>query len=298
MKPVSPAAKDVSVRILAVVLAIAIWAVAITDKQTASPDSKVEAVVYAPVTLKNLPDDLLVTESPAAIAIRLRGPKGLESTALESTAAVIDLEQAGPGENLFPIEVVSPDGFEIVRMSRAMVDLSLERCVVISRPVKIGLVTAPHLDLELGQDVAGAVRFFSGGGAYEEGAYPIGDTLATDGIGADQDEAKEVIGLSEPLGADANPVAGPVPSLNGGPDQAGPRWADLADLFMSMSASPGEVSIEGAESAVSKVASVVALVTFGSESSIVAPVLALDVHGKPIPDVIVYPDTVTVSIAY
>ena len=34
--------QDVSSKILAVVLAIAIWAVAITDKQTASTDSKIE----------------------------------------------------------------------------------------------------------------------------------------------------------------------------------------------------------------------------------------------------------------
>jgi YbbR domain-containing protein len=127
MKPISPAARDVSSKILAVVLAIAIWAVAITDKQTASTDSKIEVVVQAPVTLRNIPGDLLVTELPSAVTVRLRGPKALESAALESTAAVIDLGQAGPGENLFPVEVVSPDGFEVVRISRAMVGLSLER---------------------------------------------------------------------------------------------------------------------------------------------------------------------------
>lgn len=297
MKPVSPAAKDVSLRILAVVLAIAIWAVAITEKQMASPDSKIEIVVQAPVTLKNIPDDLLVTESPVAVTVRLRGPKGLESAALESTAAVVDLERAEPGENLFPVEVVSPDGFEIVRMSRAMVNLLLEKRVVMSCPVRIALVTAPHLDLELGQDVAGALHFYSGDEVYE-GAYPTEGMLATDKGAAGTDAAEDGIGFREPLGSNGGPAAGEVPSVNGEPDPAGPGWTDVPGLSMLTSVLPGEVSVEGADSAVAKVASVVALVTIGPESSTVAPVLTLDVHGEPVPDVNVYPDTVTVSITY
>jgi YbbR domain-containing protein len=440
MKPVSPAAKDVSLKILAVVLAIAIWAVAITDKQTASPDSKIEVVVQAPVALKNIPDDLLVTEPPAAVTVRLRGPRGLESAALESTAAVVDLEKAGPGENLFPVEVVPPDGFEMVRMSRAAVDLSLERRVAISCPVKVGLVTAPHLDLELGQDLAGALHFFSGdeasdgahptpdtlaadgvaagqdvaeeesgliepsddllvteppaavtvrlrgprglesaalestaavvdlekagpgenlfpvevvppdgfemvrmsraavdlslerrvaiscpvkvglvtaphldlelgqdlagalhffsGDEASDGAHPTPDTLAADGVAAGQDVAEEESGLIEPSDVDVGPAASQVSSLSGEPNSGGPRRVDLPNLSVSISVLPGEVSVAGADSVVSKVASVVALVIVGPESSMVAPVLTLDVHGEPVPDVTVYPDTVTVSITY
>ncbi len=45
MKPVSPEAKDTSIKVLAVVLAIAIWAVAISDKQRTSPSPKIELVV-------------------------------------------------------------------------------------------------------------------------------------------------------------------------------------------------------------------------------------------------------------
>ena len=73
---------------------------------------------------------------------------------------------------------------------------------------------------------------------------------------------------------------------------------DLSDLPMSVSVLPCEVSVEGPDGAVSKVASAVALVIAGPESSQVAPVLILDVHGEPVPDVIVYPDTVTVNITY
>ncbi|MDD4791949.1 MAG: hypothetical protein PHP20_02710 [Firmicutes bacterium] len=297
MKPVSPAAKDVSLKILAVVLAIAIWAVAITDKQTASPDSKIEVVVQAPVALKNIPDDLLVTEPPAAVTVRLRGPRGLESAALESTAAVVDLEKAGPGENLFPVEVVPPDGFEMVRMSRAVVDLSLERRVVISCPVKVGLVTAPHLDLELGQGLAGALLLFSEDEACD-GAHATPDILEEGGVAASQDVAEEESGLIEPSDVDVGPAAGQVTNLNGEPNSGRPKRVDLPDLSVSISVLPGEVSVAGADSVVSKVASVVALVTVGPESSMVAPVLTLDVHGEPVPDVTVYPDTVTVSITY
>ncbi len=73
MKPVSPEAKDTSIKVLAVVLAIAIWAVAISDKQRTSPSPKIELVVKAPVSLRNLPDDLIVTDLPETVVIRLRG---------------------------------------------------------------------------------------------------------------------------------------------------------------------------------------------------------------------------------
>ena len=71
------------------------------------------------MTLRNIPGDLLVTELPSAVTVRLRGPKALESAALESTAAVIDLGQAGPGICywLFPTGSSS-------MISRAMVGLS------------------------------------------------------------------------------------------------------------------------------------------------------------------------------
>lgn len=297
MKPISPAARDVSSKILAVVLAIAIWAVAITDKQTASTDSKIEVVVQAPVTLRNIPGDLLVTELPSAVTVRLRGPKALESAALESTAAVIDLGQAGPGENLFPIEVVSPDGFEVVRISRAMVGLSLERRVVISCPVKIGLLTARRLDLELGWNAAGASSLFHEDEA-RESVYFTGDMLTSDGVAGDTDAAEERTGPGEPPSVDLGSAVGEVSGSNEELDLAGPMQVDLSDLPMSVSVLPCEVSVEGPDGAVSKVASAVALVIAGPESSQVAPVLILDVHGEPVPDVIVYPDTVTVNITY
>jgi len=297
MKPISPAARDVSSKILAVVLAIAIWAVAITDKQTASTDSKIEVVVQAPVTLRNIPGDLLVTELPSAVTVRLRGPKALESAALESTAAVIDLGQAGPGENLFPVEVVSPDGFEVVRISRAMVGLSLERRVVISCPVKIGLLTARRLDLELGWNAAGASSLFHEDEA-RESVYFTGDMLTSDGVAGDTDAAEERTVPGEPPSVDLGSAVGEVSGSNEGLDLAGPMQVDLSDLPMSVSVLPCEVSVEGPDSAVSKVASAVALVIAGPESSQVAPVLILDVHGEPVPDVIVYPDTVTVNITY
>ncbi|MDD4336265.1 MAG: hypothetical protein PHH46_02575, partial [Firmicutes bacterium] len=227
----------------------------------------------------------------------LRGPRGLESAALESTAAVVDLEKAGPGENLFPVEVVPPDGFEMVRMSRAVVDLSLERRVVISCPVKVGLVTAPHLDLELGQGLAGALLLFSEDEACD-GAHATPDILEEGGVAASQDVAEEESGLIEPSDVDVGPAAGQVTNLNGEPNSGRPKRVDLPDLSVSISVLPGEVSVAGADSVVSKVASVVALVTVGPESSMVAPVLTLDVHGEPVPDVTVYPDTVTVSITY
>lgn len=301
MKPVSPAAKDASLRILAVVLAIAIWAVAISDKQRASPAPKMELVVQAPVTLKNVSDDIIVTGLPEAVTIRLRGPKELESAALEATVAVVDLQDAEPGENLFPFEVVAPRGFEPVRMSSAVVDLILESRVVTSCPVKIGFMASTDFDLEVGQDVAGMLRFVLAQKANEDAHRIIGSPPMSDGMKAGQEESREEIGPDKAYQADSGLMLDAV----SGSDQAQADQAKSestavdggASLF-SISVSPTEVSVEGADNAVSKVASVVALIEAGRESSVVVPVIALDVHGEPVPDVIVYPETVTVSIAH
>jgi len=295
MKPVSPEAKDTSIKVLAVVLAIAIWAVAISDKQRTSPSPKIELVVKAPVSLRNLPDDLIVTDLPETVVIRLRGPKDLESTALESTVAVVDLEGAKPGQNLFPIEVVAPNGFELVRASRAVADLTLEKRAVVSLPVDIAIVAAPHFNVELEHDLTGALHLFCAQKVpddFRSEAESLAEGGASLGQGLSEGGTEPEKAADEEMGASAGSASG----LHGGRlEGSESELVDGLRSSVSVSVSPAEVSIEGPETAVSRVARAVAMVAVGHESTVVVPVLALDIHGQTVSDVIVYPETVTVD---
>ncbi|MEA4882696.1 MAG: hypothetical protein VB144_03360 [Clostridia bacterium] len=216
MKPASIILKDLPTKLLALALALAIWMVAMGEKQRSAAVQKFDISIQATVVARNVPEGLIVTSPPSVVALRLRGPKELESATAESAGAVINLAGKEAGQHVIAVEPEIPNGVELVRASDSRVTVTLERRVSVAFPV--------------------------------EAAVLCGEAGLPAAAGAEQSAA--------------------------------------------VSAVPAEVTVEGPESTIGRVARAVAVV---KPPETVATVILLDSHGQALSGLAAYPATVTVS---
>lgn len=116
---------DLSLKFLAVLIAVVVWMVAASERNRSTPITTFDAVVQAPVTFRNLGENLEVVDSPASVSVRLRGPRELESASMDSVSAPCNMAKLGEGQHLVAPEIAVPAGFEVVRVP-AKINVTLE----------------------------------------------------------------------------------------------------------------------------------------------------------------------------
>lgn len=128
---------DVATLLLAIVLALAVWWIAIDQENPLMVQDFGERV---PISVLGLGEDLVVVEdlSSEAVRLRLRAPRNSwEDLTLSDFRATIDLTGLGPGEHDVPVQVKSLDPqVGIVDIQRSQLRVTLDTLTVKEVPVQ------------------------------------------------------------------------------------------------------------------------------------------------------------------
>jgi hypothetical protein len=133
--------RNLWLKLISIGIAALLWLVVAGDRV-------VERVVRLPLEFQNLPAGLeIVTDTPDALDVRLRGPSGtLGGITPVDAWAVLDLRTARPGRrlyNLTPSQVNVPYGVDVVQVNPAALSLEFESTGVRVVPVKPALEGRP-----------------------------------------------------------------------------------------------------------------------------------------------------------
>lgn len=122
--------REVSMRVLALGLAGVIWVVAGSEKSRIASTPTFEVIRDARIVVKNVPQGMVVTEVPSSVTVRLRGARGLETTAGDAEIiAVVNLSGVTPGQHLLAADPLPPSGLEVVRSGAITVGVTVEELV-------------------------------------------------------------------------------------------------------------------------------------------------------------------------
>ncbi len=139
-------------RALAIGLAGVIWVVAGSEKTRIASTPTFEVIRDARIVVKNVPQGMVVTEVPSSVTVRLRGARGLETTAgAAEIIAVVNMSGVTPGQHLLTADPLPASGLEVVRSGAITVGVTVEELV--SAEFEVEAVIAASLAPE---GVAGA----------------------------------------------------------------------------------------------------------------------------------------------
>jgi len=109
-------------------------------------------VIRAPLKLVNLPRDLVVTSSvPDTVSVQLRGPRNALDRSLE---VWLDMSDARSGTTSYTIgadALALPEEVELVSVEPASIDVTVERMVIRSVPVRPQVEGTPAAGFEVTQ---------------------------------------------------------------------------------------------------------------------------------------------------
>lgn len=133
--------KNLSYKILAVILAIFIWYFVVGEERA-------EVALSVPLELINIPRDLIVVNNlTPGIEIRVNGPRSLvRDLATKSLTKSLDLAHARPGTIVFPItsEGISlPRGVKVTRINPTQVVVSLQKLMIKKVTIKSRITGKP-----------------------------------------------------------------------------------------------------------------------------------------------------------
>jgi len=131
--------QNLGYRILSVVLAIVIW-IYVTGEQKPTG----ETVIRVPLEIENLSEDLVVSDSPSSIQVRLEGRKAVVSNLIpRDVHARVNMINAKTGENIIPVEVEVPDGVNVISVKPSQIKIKVEKMEYTQVQVQVSLVGEP-----------------------------------------------------------------------------------------------------------------------------------------------------------
>ncbi|NLY54585.1 MAG: hypothetical protein GX060_08260 [Firmicutes bacterium] len=119
--------QNVTMHVLALLLALALWSYVKTADFTARPETSV-SLDQVPLEVRDLPLDLhLTNEIPATVSVVLRGSASvLDQVLKENLLAYISLSGANEGVGQYAVKVIHPQGVQATA-SPARIEVRLER---------------------------------------------------------------------------------------------------------------------------------------------------------------------------
>lgn len=126
-----------SLKLVALGLALLIFFVAEAERQAKSESNKTEHATMVSLVISDIPPGLSLSEAPATVEVRARGPMG---EALPGTVrASVSLAGRAPGECSVPVSVNLPKGWTLTEVRPQVLNLKLE--AMLSRAFLATLVT-------------------------------------------------------------------------------------------------------------------------------------------------------------
>ncbi len=155
MKRLVPKRDQVGTFLLALVLAVIVWVVAIQQKDP----FETRTMSRIPVTARNLPEGLVMTDASSPLLnvdVRLRAPRSVWNILTQNDLrSYVDLSKAAAGRQEIPVTVeprLAKVDIQEVLPGAAVVNL--ERTVTKEVPVKVKVVDRPPFGYEAGDPVA------------------------------------------------------------------------------------------------------------------------------------------------
>ena len=139
------ATNNLTNKIVALVLAIFIWIVAVTSVLRYNTEDLMDMVVITIIETRNLNHDLLSIYEPIEVTIQIRLPKSQQNVVSNDIVAYVNLEDKGAGQHSVPVEIVCPQYCEVIKISPSRHVVELKR--IISKEFAITLGTNANATL-------------------------------------------------------------------------------------------------------------------------------------------------------
>lgn len=133
-----PEIDHLSLRLLALFLAIVLWFLA-TDQPQPSIGAE-QRSVNVETQVESVGERLVVTEPPPAVNLTLEGPRLVLSFQAGDARAYVDAAGLGPGRHRVPVEARAPSGLTVRAINPAEVELVLEEEIAKSVPVRAAVL--------------------------------------------------------------------------------------------------------------------------------------------------------------
>ncbi|MEE9591178.1 MAG: CdaR family protein [Thermodesulfobacteriota bacterium] len=132
---------NIWMKLLALAFATALWFLVVGESGT-------EIGFLIPLELKDIPNDMVVTNNPPReIEVRVTGPKTLLSNLSPGQFdAIIDLSKASPAVNkynLMPEDIKAPRGISVIRLNPSFIKVAVEKLQTKKLHVKVKLTGKP-----------------------------------------------------------------------------------------------------------------------------------------------------------
>lgn len=131
---------DLGMRLLALVVAVALWFVAAEDTGT-RPIGLEERVIPLTVRVEGVGTGLVSVSGVTRVDVRLRVPSGVAG--LDQVTAHVNLTGRRAGEHQVTVNVVAPPRFTVVSVTPDHVKVRLEREVTRTFPVELAVIGVP-----------------------------------------------------------------------------------------------------------------------------------------------------------
>ncbi|NLS44953.1 MAG: hypothetical protein GX969_04365 [Firmicutes bacterium] len=135
--------RELYLKIAAVLLAIVIWFVAGADISKTQGDN-IERFIITDVNVEGASPEFTVDTRPRQVEVRVRGPKYLVETLDGSKVqAYLSVSDRGEGEYAGRVEVLPPEGIQVIEVIPASVGVRVDTVVTEDFPVQIAITGYP-----------------------------------------------------------------------------------------------------------------------------------------------------------
>jgi YbbR domain-containing protein len=131
---------DMGMRILALVIAIALWFVAASDSNTRSTNMD-ERVVNAKVSLKGVGKGLIALTDPGTAQVRIRIPSGADVP--DELTATLNMANMTAGEHSVRVDVAVPAKYSVLQVTPERITVRLDNEVTRAFAVELALIGFP-----------------------------------------------------------------------------------------------------------------------------------------------------------
>jgi YbbR domain-containing protein len=138
-----PVARDLHLRIAALLLAIVVWFVAGADIRRNQGDT-VEKIVTVGLEVRGVASNLIVTSKPKDVELRIRGARQVVETLDGSKVrAYVSVAGRGEGEHGVRVQTFVPEGVHVIEVVPASTSVTVEAVIGRDMPVSVSLVGFP-----------------------------------------------------------------------------------------------------------------------------------------------------------
>ncbi|MGE5574349.1 MAG: YbbR-like domain-containing protein [Bacillota bacterium] len=138
-----PVARDLHLRIAALLLAIVVWFVAGADIRRTQGDT-VEKIITVGMEVRGVAPNLIITAKPKDVEVRVRGPRHVvEPLDGSRVRAFVSVAGRGEGEHGVRVQASAPDGVQVMEIMPSSTSVTVEAVIGRDMPVVVALVGFP-----------------------------------------------------------------------------------------------------------------------------------------------------------